>query len=360
MYENITYEKILKRMLEKVTAQNPNIDSREGSIIYNALAPAAVEMQNMYIALDTILNETFADTQSREYLIKRCAERGITPYPATKAILKGEFNIDVPLGTRFSLENTSLNYTVIEKIAYGIFKLECEMAGTIGNYNFGSLIPIEYINGLQYAKLTELLIPGKDEEDTESLRKRYFASFNEQAFGGNIQDYKTKVNALAGVGGVKVYPAWNGPGTVGIVIISSEYKAPTQELIKTVQEAVAPTQNQGQGVGIAPIGHIVKVNGVTPYSVCVETKITFKSGYSFDDENVKASIESKIDEYFMDLNKTWADSDHITVRISQLEAKLLELTEVIEDVKGTKLNGEEKNKELGPNEIAVREEIVVG
>lgn len=39
MYENVTYEVILDRMLDRVLAQNPNIDTREGSIIYNALAP---------------------------------------------------------------------------------------------------------------------------------------------------------------------------------------------------------------------------------------------------------------------------------------------------------------------------------
>lgn len=68
MYESITYEVILQRMINKVLEQNPNIDTREGSIIYNALAPAAVELQNMYIELDTILNESFADTQSRSTL----------------------------------------------------------------------------------------------------------------------------------------------------------------------------------------------------------------------------------------------------------------------------------------------------
>ena len=41
MYEEVTYESILERMLEKVP---DNMDKREGSIIYDALAPAAVEL----------------------------------------------------------------------------------------------------------------------------------------------------------------------------------------------------------------------------------------------------------------------------------------------------------------------------
>ena len=50
-YEDITYEVILQRMLDKVS---DNMDKREGSIIDDALAPAAVELQLMYIELDTI------------------------------------------------------------------------------------------------------------------------------------------------------------------------------------------------------------------------------------------------------------------------------------------------------------------
>lgn len=72
---------------------NPEIDTREGSLIYDALAPASIELRIMYMEFDVIMNETFADTAHREWLIKRCAERGITPYPAKKAILKGVFTI---------------------------------------------------------------------------------------------------------------------------------------------------------------------------------------------------------------------------------------------------------------------------
>ena len=78
----------------------------------------------IYVALDSILNETFADTASREYLIKRCAERGITPLPATAAVGIGEFSMDVPIGSRFSCDK--YNWTVTERISAGQFYLTCE------------------------------------------------------------------------------------------------------------------------------------------------------------------------------------------------------------------------------------------
>ena len=162
MFEEYTFEVILNAMLARVP---DTIDKRQGSIIYNALAPAAVELQNMYINLDVILNETFADTASREYLIKRAEERGITPYPATHCIVKGEMtpsNLEINIGERFSLDN--FNYIVTEKISDGNYKLQCEETGAEPSYVLGQLIPINYIQGLEYAEITEILIPGEDEE----------------------------------------------------------------------------------------------------------------------------------------------------------------------------------------------------
>ena len=313
MFEEYTYETILNNMLARV----PNtLDKRQGSIIYNALAPSAVELQNMYINLDFVLNETFADTASREYLIKRASERGLSPYPATKAIVKGVFtpsSLDISPGTRFSLDD--LNYSVIEKISSGQYKLECETAGAKANYNFGQLIPIDYVEGLEYAEITAILIPGEDEETTEAFRNRYFASLNNQAFGGNITDYKQKVNAISGVGGVKVYPTWNGGGTVKLVIVDSDYHVPSATLISTVQTAIDPTGNQGEGIGIAPIGHVVTVAGATSQTLNISSTFTLETGYTWED--VEASIENTINQYFAELNAAWADNN-IIVRILQI------------------------------------------
>ncbi len=353
MYEDITYELILQRMIDRVLAQNPNIDTREGSIIYNALAPAAVELQNMYIQLDTILNESFADTQTRDYLIKRCAERGIIPEPATKAILKGEFNIDVPIGSRFSLD--MLNYIVIEKISDGIFKLECETPGSEGNQQFGTLIPIDYIEGLTSAKLTELLIPGEDEEDTESLRERYFNSLESQSFGGNIADYKEKTKQLPGVGGVKVYPVWNGGGTVKLVIIDSTYNVPSSTLIDAVQTAVDPIQNQGKGVGFAPIGHVVTVEGVSATTININTNITYQEGWTWAD--IEPYVHKAIDDYFFELASSWENENNLIVRISQIETRILNIAGVV-DIENTTINGQAQNFVLGADNIPVRGEVI--
>lgn len=350
MYETNTYEAILARMLEKIP---DTLDKREGSIIFDALAPVAAELAQAYIEMDVILNESFADTASREYLIKRAAERGLSPSPSTYTVAKGEFNIDVSVGDRFSCGD--YNYVATEKISTGKWKLKCETAGSTSNGNLGMLIPIDYIYGLESAQLTEVLIPGEDEEETEDFRNRYFSTLSTKSFGGNKSDYIEKVNAISGVGGVKVYPVWNGGGTVKLVIINSEYGKASDALIDSVQTVIDPTINQGAGDGLAPIGHVVTVETVTETIIDISFSITYQEGYSFED--VKSYITGMIDSYFLELRKTWADSDSLIIRISQLESRLLNVTGVL-DVTGTTINGTASNLALGADDIPVRGTVI--
>lgn len=347
MYENVTFESILQRMLDRVSDQ---LDKRESSPIYNALAPAAVELQLMYIEFDIILKETFGDTASREYLIRRAAERGITPYPATYALLKGEFTpstINISIGSRFSLND--LNYYVKSKISDGVYQVECEEAGVKGNQYFGDMIPIEYIDGLETAQLTELLIPGEDEEDTEDLRVRYFSSFETKPYGGNKKDYIEKTNAIAGVGSTKVTPLWQGGGTVKLTILNSEFSKASSILIDTVQETIDPTKD-GSGLGVAPIGHIVTVDTVEEITVNVSTTITFDDGYSF--VSLQAQIRSVIEEYLLELRKDWANQGSLIVRTAQIDTRILGIQGVL-DIADTRINGSTSNLILSAYQIPV-------
>lgn len=346
MYEAVTYEVILDAMLDRVP---DTVDKREGSIIYDALAPAAIELAQMYVELDVVLEETFADTASLDFLIRRCAERGIEQKMATYAVLKGVFNIDVAIGERFNKDD--LNYIVAEQISTGVYKMACETPGEVGNGQFGTLVPINYIDGLTSAELTELLIPGEDDEDEEALRARYYATLNAVAFGGNQADYKEKVNAIDGVGGIKIYPAWNGGGTVKLVILNSAYQKPSSILVDTVQEEIDPLGLAGEGMGIAPIGHTVTVEGVTETVINIATTITFQSGYVLAD--ILSYIEAMIDEYFIELSTTWEASTSLVVRLSQIEGRLIDINGIL-DIANTTLNGLEANVLLDANSIPKR------
>lgn len=348
MFEKYDFDTLLAAMKDYVNEHRTvAVDTREGSIIHDALAPAALEIMNLFMEMNAMLNDTFADTASREYLIKRCAERGIVPIAATSAILKGEFNISVPIGSRFSLND--LNYIVIDQIDDTTYRLQCETPGEIGNAYLGTLIPIDYIQGLESAELTELLIPGENEEDTEVLRERYFQSFNTKAFGGNKKDYIEKTNSIQGVGATKVTPVWNGGGTVLLTIIDSQFNKASNTLVQTVKNEIDP-QPYGTGSGIAPIGHTVTVRTVDEVTIKIVTTITFDPSYTF--ERVRETIENLMNNYLLSLRTEWADSSELIVRTSQIDTRLLSVEGVI-DVKNTMINGKAANLNLSEFEIPV-------
>ena len=361
MYENQTENVILNRMLDKVPA---DIDKREGSIIYDSSMPAAIEFMLLYATIDYFLKNTFGDTAERDFLILRAKERGLSPYNATYATVKGKCtpnNVDISIGARFSYDD--VNYTISENLGNGQYLLKSETTGTIGNKPAGKLVPIDYIKNLEFVELLEVIVPGEDEEPTESFRLRYLNSFENQAYGGNIYDYREKVNAIEGIGGVKVYPVWNGGGTVKIVFMTSEYKPPSAEFVEQVQTKIDPKKNSGEGIGIAPIGHIVTVEGAINSAIKIDLNITFNNG-KFED--YIASVEKVIDDYFFELNSKWQDTQvvslekyenkGIVVRISQIESRLLELS-AIADIEHTKLNGLEENLILDVNALAIRGEV---
>ena len=67
-------------------------------------------------------------------------------------------------------------------------------------------------------------------------------------------------------------------------------------------------------------------------------------------------MEAAIQRYFDNLIAAWADSDHLTVRISQLESRVLDVPGVL-DISGTTLNGAAGNLELSGIAIPVLGEV---
>ena len=400
MFENNSYELILDRMLGRVSDK---LDKREGSVIADSLSPTALEIMALYIELERVMKEAYGSTASREFLILRCRERGITPYEATNAVLKGVFipaTVDVT-GKRFNIG--SVNYTVLKRISGSEYKVRCDSLGVVGNQQLGSLIPIDYIDGLETAELTEILIPGEDEEDTEDLRKRYFASFDEKAFGGNVQDYIEKTNAVSGVGSVKVKRVWNDDlrpadlipseavekwyssvkdslsgepkewletvfmaakdkkltagGTVLLTVLNSDYGTASDTLVQAVQKAVDPDEYSGEGYGFAPIGHIVKVKSAEGVNVKISTEIVFDEGYSWD--NLKDTVEGAVFDYLLELRRAWADDPYLIVRVSQIDTRILGIKGVV-DVGNTTINGSADNLVLEEFQVPVLDGVSGG
>lgn len=354
--EYYDFDNIMDRMLSRV---DDTLDKREGSMIYDALSPAAAELAQMYIVLKNNIDLVFADTAVEEYLDKLVEQLGVSRKQAAKAIRKGLFYdeneelMDIELNERFTIG--TLTYAAVEKIEKGTYKLECETAGIVGNNLSGTLVPIDYIQGLGKAILSDVLIPGEDEETDESLRQRFYEATNEKAFGGNIVDYQNRTKEIAGVGAVKVTPCWNGGETVKLTILDSGFNKATDILIQRVQDTICPGSSS-EGLGIAPIGHVVTVDTVTELEISVRTKLVLTG--EVVKEDVKSEVETLINNYFLELKKEWEENDSVIVRISRIETILLNAPGVI-DVENTALNMQSANIPIGKFQIPVLKEVVL-
>lgn len=272
----MTYEEILQDALGRI----PNtFDKREGSVIYDAIAPCCYELALAYAEMERKLKNTYAGTAEREGLVLRAQEIGIAPYESTYAIRKGVFtpsSVDV-LGSMFSFDN--LNFVATKKISDGVYEMTCQTVGEVGNRGNGLLIPIEYINGLETATLSEeVLIYGEEEEKTEAFRERYFETLKNEAIDGNIAQYIKWCNEYHGIGNAKVFPLWNGKNTVKVSILNTENGVASDQLVAEFQEYLDPN-SEGLGNGKAPIGAIVTVSTAFERSIDVRVSVTLKSGY---------------------------------------------------------------------------------
>lgn len=343
-YEKITYEVILNRMMNVVRELYPNIDTREGSIIFNALAPAAVELAVMYYELDNVLKESFVNTASREYLLIGCEQMGmdVEAFNASAGVHKGEFDVEIAIGSRWNCE--LYNYTVTEYMGvendYHTYRLQCETVGTAPNTTVGDLTPITDVpTGLTYARVSECLIEGENETADDDIRAAYRDYVNSSATDGNIKQYQRWCDEYEGIGNSKIMPLWNGANTVKVSILSASNHVASDELVADFQEYLDPN-SEGMGNGVAPIGSFVTVTTATEVPISVSATVTMKNGYS--DTTV---IDTALSDYFSSIayEKSVVAYMHVGAAILNADG--------VESINNVLINGGTADIPLGNEEI---------
>lgn len=347
MYEDQTEEVILERLLDRIP---DTMDKREGSVIFDALAPAANELAKMYVNLDIERSLRFPAPENGEELDKSVAWSGIVRKEATNAQWRGKFYnnqnelMDVPIGSRYSIED--LNYVVKSKLGVGQFAVECETAGAIGNKFSGALLPIDFIDKLAKAELVDLLVSGEDVESGEALYDRYQDKVTKPITSANKNQYVVWAREVSGVGDAKVFPLWNGNGTVKVVILNNEKRTPSPAVVQAVQTYIDPTQD-GHGEGVAPIGPIVTVVGAGEVPINISVRVQLARDATTDD--VKEQLKVSISKYLEGL--AFSDTDTL-VRITRIANFILDVPPVI-DYFDLTINGVTSNIQVPLDSVAV-------
>lgn len=344
LYEDMTYEYLLHRMMDRVLEKYPNLDSREGSMIFNANAPAGVELAILYTELDNAINESFVETASREYILRHCEQMGmdISVFDASAGVHKGVFNVEVELGSRWNCD--LYNYEVIEYLGtegeYHTYKMLCETEGSAPNNLIGDLTAISNIpDGLNYAVLTECLIEGENETPDEDIKQEYFDYVRDIQTDGNVAQYGQWCREFDGIGNYKVIPLWNGSNTVKVSILSASNEVATPELVDAFQKYLDPGTT-GMGDGKAPIGAFVTVSTATTKPIDVTASVKLAEGYT--DMSV---IDDTIKNYFSQI----AYKKNVLSYMS-LGAEILK-TEGVEFINNLKVNGGTTDITFGTEEI---------
>lgn len=349
MYENQTKAAILQRMLDE---SPPDIDKRQGAVTFDMLSPASIELAQAYIELDNVLNFGFADTTYGEYLDYRAAEYGITRKPATKAIgtltFSGPNGTIVAAGTRTSTGGSSPTYFVTRAagtISGGTVTVGAEAlaAGASGNVSIGAVrTVVGDLAGITAVTNAVNFEGGANAESDDALRKRILERAARPATSGNANHYRQWALEVPGISDAKVYPVWNGGGTVKVVLLDDDKTAPDPSTV-----AAAATYIESQ----RPIGATVTVEAAEEIPINVSVKVTLAPGATVGE--VKAEIEAGVKTYLESL--AFADP---LVRYTRIAAVILDIPPVV-DYDNLLVNGGESNIVIADGAVAVLGTVTV-
>ena len=353
--------------LEDMRNTSPDIvDKREGPIIRDTLVATAIALDNIDIKTEIFKEQTYLLTATGENLDLRGNDVSVVRLQATRSLRIGRFYgrdgelMDITVGDRFSTQISTaattgdiLIYVATQRLTAGVWILRCETYGVIGNNYTGTILPLFPINLLTRAELTGIHVPARDVEGDDDYRARIKARFGTRAFGGNITGYKEFVGLIDGVGSLKVYPVWDGGGTVKLSVLDSQYNPISDKFKRVIKELVDPEENEQEGYGIAPIGHLVTVTTPNVANVNITANVTL-SGVTLG--QVEGTILHNIENYMVALRRAWADADNTVIFISNISAQILQVEGVI-NVFDILINAEPEDLILESGEIPVLEEV---
>lgn len=341
-------EVIHARMLADI---RDDVDKRQGSVVYDLTAPAAAELAQAYMALDNVLTFGFAsEDMPDDFLDLRTAELGVYRKPSVNAIgqltFEGEDGTVIEVGTRARTENNVYFVTTQEGVISGGFttvNATAEFGGFAGNVDAGEItVVLGDLTGVVGVTNSIPFDGGVDKESSESLLRRYYDMAQKPVTSGNVYHYEQWAKEVAGVGDAKVYPIWDGPGTVKVVLLDEEKTSPAQTII---DEVITHIEEQ------RPIGASVTVVGAQEVSIDVNAELTLASDAELT--VVKADIERGVTEYLASL--AFKDS---LIRYTRIASILLDIPRIIDYANLTVAGGIE-NIEVTDEQVAVLGEVTV-
>ncbi|NFI57540.1 baseplate J/gp47 family protein [Clostridium botulinum] len=340
---------------KEMTSTLKDVDISKKSLVYNSLMPCCYELSYQSMMLDEATKMVFANSalenKYSEYLERRCLEHGIMKKLFTIAfgIIKvvGKKKAKLPKGALVSTKLGRTYFTnedlILDDSGIGFVGITASEKGSKYNVDVGEIccLPVKY-EGIFSISNEEKINNGYDQESDEDLYNRYLLKVQTPATSGNDYHYKQWCLETEGCGSAKVYPLWNGNGTVKCVISNSNKRAASKELIDKVAKHIEENR---------PIGATVTVVSVEELLLNISVSLIYNSK-EITLDRIKENIKSSIEEH---LKKVALNIKYIS--IAKIGALILS-SDGVEDYNNLTINGSTNNVTVNDNQIAVLSEVV--
>ena len=301
MIQALTFETIVSRM--KADLKNPP-NKVEGSFAADNIQAVAKEILKYYDYIDFLQDQHYAETATGEYLDKKAQEVGVFRKEPTKAsgfaTFEGTPGVMIPAG--FRVHSDSYTYLTREIGYIGsdgkvIIPIEAEKAGKESNIPAGSIYKYDSgVVGLKRVHNEKSINGGTELEDDESLRERTLLRMRYPGTSGNQYHYMHWAMEVEGVGRVRVFPIWDGPGTVKVSILDSNQRVANEDLIKKVKHHI---DNDGDRLGesLAPIGALLTVSTAKTVGIEVKGKVVLEPASKMRREDLEGKLKENLQDY---------------------------------------------------------------
>lgn len=362
MYKDLTEEQVKARIIARL--QTPLLTG-EGSFTGDIIAATAVELCQLYHAMDAMVPAFYVDETSGQYIDKQAAVVGITRKAGTLAAcpvtFTGTDGASIPAGApfytaaglTFYLEGaaaisggTAMGTLTAAEVGASYNIATGEIVSTLRNYSGVTA----YANGAAAG--------GTDAETDTALVERYYARMQRSPTSGNPYHYQMWARETDGVGFARVIAKWDGDGTVKVLLASPEGGVVDAEVVGAASAHIGTER---------PVGPAVTVLSATVKTLAVSAAVTIDG--STTKAAVRDALEEAVGAYFKSLVSgsftrnldaeldTLAEQTY-TVLYNRVAFLLLSIPGVV-DYTALTVGGGEDNIIIAADEVPVLGEVTV-
>lgn len=286
VFDTKSFEEFREEVLENISDRYSKI---EGSYTSDIVAGVCRELEKLSENIASLESAIFVTEDSGEYLIRRCADYGITRKLATAAVITVTVTADTDTVLKSGAELTDSNGKVFFELTQATeLTASVPTEVTAVCTSTGKLsIPensIRFVSSVSGIVITnEAQISGTDDETDEALFRRLQFRLQNQPGCGTAADYKRWALEIPGVGYARVKV---GAGEITTFIADDDCGPVSSAQISAVMANYDEKR---------PLGAVVGVSSATVRYASIAATVQLFDGYSL--QEVQAAYEDMLNSY---------------------------------------------------------------